>query len=134
MLEKGTMTLTSGYFPSAIHMALLKHVGPTHVSHNFVCFTRGERHYRTLNNCSWHSGQGGFHGQCTASCFPGSVAIASVIRWFFWTSFPLAWEEPMGILSFMESGPLDCGRVTSAHIHCQRGVSFLALFISTAGQ
>lgn len=77
MLEKGTITLTSEYFPSASHMALCKHVGQTRVSKNLVCLTRGERHYRMLNSCSWHSGQGGFHSQCKTLCFPGSMAGSS---------------------------------------------------------
>lgn len=78
MLEKGTITLTtSGYVPSASHMALCKHVGQTRVSKNLVCLTRGERHYRMLNNCCWHSGRGGFHSQCKTLCFPGSTAGSS---------------------------------------------------------
>lgn len=73
MLEKGTITLTSGYVPSASRMALCKHVGQTRVSKNLVCLTRGERHYRMLNNCCWHSGRGGFHSRCKTLCFPGST-------------------------------------------------------------
>lgn len=134
MLEKGTMTFNFRVFPKC------HSYGTTQTCWTDTCEPEpclSHKRGKTLQNAEqllMARGQGGCHSQCTASCFPGSVAAASVIRWFSWTSFPLAWEEPRGILSFMGSGPLDCGRVTSTHIHCQRGASFLALFISAAEQ